>query len=121
MTTRTVAARTRDPRIVDTLLAVGLTALSFTTVLAGAPDVGSLEPLSVGLLLFQTLPLAFRRVVPLQVFVVTTVATVAHAFLAEGPLNSSLGSLIALFTVAERCDRRTSVVAWFLLSASLTA
>jgi len=117
--TTTAAAITRDPRIFDGLLALGLTALSLGPVLAGATDIGSLEPLSVGLLLFQTLPLIFRRVVPLQVFVVTTAATVAHAFLAGDELNSSLGSLIALYTVADLCDRRTSVVAWIILGLSL--
>ncbi|HEX6868229.1 MAG TPA: histidine kinase, partial [Candidatus Limnocylindrales bacterium] len=119
--TASATPQARDPRIVDGLLALGLTALSLGPVLAGASDIGSLHPASVALLLIQTLPLAVRRLVPVPVFVVTTVATVAHALLATDNLSSSLGSLIALYTVADRCDRRTSVAAWIALGIALAS
>jgi signal transduction histidine kinase len=100
-----------SPLIVDALIALGLTALSLVTLWGGARDLGQVDPLSLVLLLLQTLPLALRRVWPMSVFVVTTGATIAHASLATEGINSTLGFLIALFTVAERYEPRRSALA----------
>jgi len=105
----------------DVLLALGLSALSLVVVQAGAQDIGSLEPISVALLLVQTLPLAFRHVAPWPVFVVSAGATVAHAALATESLNTSLGSLFALYSVADQSDRRRSAVAAAVLGIGLGA
>ncbi len=105
-------ASLRDsPLWFDGLLALGLTALSVVTLLAGATDIGSYSPSSIALLFAQTLPIAFRRVAPFPVLAVTLGATVLHALQATDSLNSTLGALIALFTVAERYDRRVSGLA----------
>ena len=100
-----------NPLVVDGLIAVGLTALSLITVLGGARDIGQIEPLSITLLLLQTLPLVLRRRYPMPVLVVTAGATVAHAMFATEALNSSMGSLVALYTVADQYDRRRSGLA----------
>ena len=105
----------------DILVALGLSALSIIVVQAGARDIGSLEPVSVALLLLQTLPLAFRHVAPWPVFIVSAVATLAHATLATESLNTSLGSLFALYTVGDQTDRRQSSIAAIALGVGLGA
>jgi signal transduction histidine kinase len=110
-----------DPLAADGLLALGLTALSIATLLAGARDIGQLDPTSIALLLLQTLPLVARRRAPLAVLVVTATATVVQAFSAVGSFNATYGSLIALFTVAERIDRRTSAAAAIAVGVAFSA
>ena len=107
--------------LIDSLLAAGLTLLSLVPVLGGAADIGSLAPFSVALLLLQTIPLIFRHVAPLPVLIVTGAATTIHAFFATDSLNSSLGSLIALYTAADLLDRRTSAAGAIALGTALGA
>jgi signal transduction histidine kinase len=99
-----------NPMTVDVLIAVGLTVLSLVTIMGGARDLGSYDPLSLVLLVLQTLPLMFRRRFPFLVLLVTVGATLAHAALAREALNSTLGFLVAIYTVGERLDRRRSGV-----------
>jgi signal transduction histidine kinase len=101
----------RSPLLVDTLIALGLTVVSLATVAAGAGDFGRVDPVTLVLILLQSLPLAFRRLAPVPVFVVTMSALVAQGFFAGDTFNSSIGALVALFTVAEQCSRRTSIIA----------
>src|SRR6185436_921732 len=84
---------------------------SLISVFGGAADIGSRQPLSVALLLLESLPLLFRRRYPVQVLAITYAATVAHILLAPtgSTVNEGFGSLVALYSVAERRDRRTSV------------
>ena len=110
----TVDARRRprlSPLVVDSTLAFGLAALSLVAVFGGSADVGSRQPLSVALLLLESLPLLFRRRYPVQVLAVTYGATIAHILLAPtgSTVNEGFGSLVALYSVAERRDRRASV------------
>ncbi len=106
---RTLAA---NPTAVDAVIALALTLLSIIAVAGGAPDVGTTEPLSLAFLLLQTLPLVARRRWPLAVLIVTTSATIAHVWLSgPGGVSEGLGPLIALYTVAEQLDRRTSLIA----------
>jgi len=110
----TVDARPRprlSPLVVDATLAFGLAAISLISVFGGAADIGSRQPLSVALLLLESLPLLFRRRYPVQVLAITYAATVAHILLAPtgSTVNEGFGSLVALYSVAERRDRRTSV------------
>jgi signal transduction histidine kinase len=108
-----------NPLVVDTTIALGLTALSVLTVAGGAEDAGSRAPLSVALLLLETLPLIVRRRWPVAVLGVTLGATLCHAFLADTEnLNESLGVLVALFTVADLRERRVSIAALFVVVAS---
>ena len=108
-----------SPLLVDGLIAAGLTALSIITLAAGARDVGSYSQSSIALLLLQTVPLVVRRVVPLPVFIVTATATLLHAVQAEGSLNTTLGSLIALFTLGEHAERRVSMTAYAILAVGM--
>jgi signal transduction histidine kinase len=110
-----------DPATTDLAVALGLTALSFVPVAAGAQDIGSLAPASVALLFLQTLPLAVRRRAPLAVFLVTATATVAHAAMAGDSLSSSLGALFALYTLADLRERRVSAPAAVALGVSFVA
>jgi signal transduction histidine kinase len=112
-----------NPVAVDAVIAGGLTVLSLLAVVGGANDAGARHPLSVALLLLQTIPLVLRRVAPLPVFLVSFGATVAHVILAldQGSLNESLGSLVALYTVAEQSGRRTSVPAAVAMGGTFAA
>lgn len=102
-----------NPWLVDGALAFGLAGLSLLAVAGGAEDVGAREPLSVALLLMESLPLIWRRRFPVAVLVVTFGATMLHALSvpAGESVSEGFGSLVALYTVAERRDRRTSVAA----------
>jgi signal transduction histidine kinase len=110
----------RNPLVVDTLIAAALTALSLFTILGGALDFSQTDALGLTLALLQTVPLALRRVFPVAVFAVTISALGAHAMLATGSFNSSLGSLVALFTVAERCSRRVGIAAAAVAASVIT-
>jgi signal transduction histidine kinase len=118
----TVAARRSlrpNELIVDALIAGALTSLSLVAIVSGAPDAGRRDPWSFGLLLLQTVPLVARRIAPLPILVITFGATLLHVISAfgAGSLNESLGSLVALYTVAERCDRRVSIPAASVVGA----
>ncbi|HEX5148218.1 MAG TPA: histidine kinase [Candidatus Limnocylindrales bacterium] len=99
------------PVVIDATIAFGLAAASLVSLFGGADDVGDQRPLSVFLLLMESLPLLFRRRYPIAILAITFGATLAHAGLApEGAsVQEGFGSLVALYTVAERRDRRTSV------------
>jgi signal transduction histidine kinase len=98
--------------VIDGAIAVGLAVLSILTLLGGDAEAGQRDPLSITLLLLESLPLVVRRRWPLAVLLVTGTATVGHVLLADASgVNEGLGSLVALFTVAERLDRRTSLLA----------
>jgi signal transduction histidine kinase len=107
---------------IDSAIAFGLTALSLISVVGGATDVGQREPLSIALLVLESVPLLFRRRWPIPVLVVTGIATLLHVLLAgQNEVNEGLGSLVALYTVAERTDRRTSMALAIALAASFAA
>ncbi len=94
--------------LVDSLIALGLTALSLFAIVAGARDLGPSGPLNLTLLLLQTLPLALRRVAPIPVLLVVVGAIAAQiAIVPVGEdLRSSGGPLVALYTIGERVPRR---------------
>jgi signal transduction histidine kinase len=115
-----LTARLRaNPLLVDALIAFGLTALSLVTIAGGARDLGSYDPLSLVLLVLTTLPLIARRRWPIAVFAITFGATMAHAALAREALNTTLGFLIALYTVGEYEDRRRSGLAAIIAAVSV--
>jgi signal transduction histidine kinase len=115
-----LAARLRaNPQVVDAFIAFGLTGLALLTIAGGARDLGSYDPLSLVLLVTTTLPLIVRRRWPMAVFIVTFGATMAHAALAREALNSTLGFLIALYTVGEYESRRRSALAALVAAVSV--
>jgi signal transduction histidine kinase len=115
-----LGARLRaNPQVVDAFIAFGLTGLALLTIAGGARDLGSYDPLSLVLLVTTTLPLIVRRRWPMAVFIVTFGATMAHAALAREALNSTLGFLIALYTVGEYESRRRSALAALVAAVSV--
>jgi signal transduction histidine kinase len=122
VTTRARAPQNPVQWLVDATIALGLSALSLFAVASGAAAAGGSDSLSITLLLLETLPLIVRRRWPIPVFAVTLAATASHALLVEGLIvNESLGALVALFTVAERYDRRVSVAAALVAGATFAA
>ena len=115
-----LGARLRaNPLAVDAFIAIGLTAVSLITIVGGARDLGSYDPLSLVLLVLTTLPLIARRRWPLAVFAICFGATFAHAALAREALSTTLGFLIALYTVGEYRDRRVSGLAAIVTAVSV--
>lgn len=94
--------------------------MSLIAVYGGAENVGDRQPLSVALLLMESLPLLFRRRYPIAVLATTLGATIAHLLLvpAGASVQEGFGSLVALYTVAERRDRRTSVALALLVAVA---
>jgi signal transduction histidine kinase len=120
------AARPRfsaNPWLVDAAIAFGLAALSLIAVGGGAENVGAREPLSVALLLMESLPLIARRRFPVAVLALSFGATAFHVLLvpAGASVSESFGSFVALYTVAERCDRRTSLPALAIVASVFAA
>jgi signal transduction histidine kinase len=110
------------PWLIDATIALGLSALSLLPVASGVAAAGPSDPLSIALLLLETLPLLVRRRWPVAVLIVTLAATASHAWLVQGQVvNESFGSLVALFTVAERYDRRMAVIAAVGVGVTFTA
>ena len=73
-----------NPLLVDATIALGLSALSLLAVASGATDAGGRDPLSVALLLLETLPLVVPPPVADPGPRVTLGATVLHASLVQG-------------------------------------
>ena len=96
---------------IDVAVAVALAALSLVAYGSGASGVGPPGALNIGLLLLESLPLILRRRFPLEVMLVVVAATIVHiAIVPEGQdLQAGLGVLVAIYTVGERLDRRTSL------------
>jgi signal transduction histidine kinase len=91
---------------------VGDGVLALLLVLPAATTVGENEPYPVALfiafVLLQTLPLAVRRYWPRAVFAITLWAALGNALLTDSPALP-VGVVVALYTVAAHCDRRTSL------------
>jgi signal transduction histidine kinase len=109
------------PTAQDILIASGLTAMSLVGVMAhlhvelpeGGGDVTmrTLDGLGVGLVLLQTVPLAWRRKAPVLVLSVITTAMFLHSLLGYFHSFAAFGFLVALYAVAAYRDRRTSIPA----------
>lgn len=97
------------PFVTDALLAAAFTLLNVSTL--GQPDTvdyRSQTLFSVTLLALQTVPLAWRRIHPVPVFAISAVAIVLYESMGF-PSAQSIGVVLAVYTVAVRCDRRTSL------------
>src|SRR5262249_15013946 len=92
----------RHPRIVDCALVVVALA---TTV--GAASRHDQKALGVSLALLASLPLLVRRSRPLLVLAITTAATLAISV--GWGYESPFPAAVALFTVADECERRVSL------------
>ena len=105
----------------DTLIASLLTTASLVGLLVhlhvdlpeGGTDVSNaqLDTLGIVLALLQTVPLVWRRVAPVLVLAVCSVAMFLFFFLGYLPSFASFGFLLALYSVAAHRDRRISIPA----------
>jgi signal transduction histidine kinase len=109
------------PLAQDTLIASILTTASLIGLLVhlhvdlpeGGTDVvnPNLDTLGVTLALLQTVPLMWRRVAPVLVLAVCSIAMFLFFFLGYLPSFASFGFLLALYTVAAHHERRVSIPA----------
>lgn len=109
-----------DPRVIDTLVALALSAAAIAIVIArsgGSNDFRNDDALGMALALGQTLPLAVRRVAPLGVMVAISVALVSHSAIGYEVVQAgTVGSLVAVYGAASLTDNRRA-----LLAAAITA
>jgi signal transduction histidine kinase len=105
----------------DALLASVLTAISLVGVFVhlhvDLPEGGeeaavrTLDAMGIGLILLQTIPIAWRRQTPLLVLAITTFALFAYAVNGYFTSFAALGFLVALYTAAAYRERRVSIPA----------
>jgi signal transduction histidine kinase len=69
-----------------------------------------IRPLAVVLVLAQTLPLAFRRLAPVPVWLFVGVVTGVHGASTVNDPPLFFGALVTVYTVVSLSDRRTSIV-----------
>jgi len=99
----------RHPWWTDSLLALFLTFISVGSVIAAVKHEGAaVDVLDVALVPVTTLPIALRRYRPLAVLAVT-VAAETLLLLFSSRVQVPLGVLVALYTVASRCERPVSL------------
>ena len=101
--------RSVPPMVLDSGLAVALALLTWATM---AFEEGCRCPMPAWappVILGQTLPLAFRRRAPVAVWAVVGVVSAIHGASELSDPTLYFGALVALYTVASRCSRRTSV------------
>lgn len=118
---RARAALSASPLVIDTAIALFLAALSFATFAGGTARGGSPSAILVILLLLESLPLIVRRRYPLAVMAVVSGATILHLAIlpADQVATAGLGVLVATYTVGERLDRRTSLLATALMGLAI--
>jgi signal transduction histidine kinase len=107
----------RHPWWTDSLLAGFLAVASLGSVIVAQRRVGDPDlVLEVILIPLTTAPIALRRYRPLAVLAITTSAGVLILILTSRA-QFPVGVLVALYTVASRCERRVSIRAaeWVLL------
>jgi len=107
----------RHPWWTDSLLALALTVISVGSVVVSRTRYGYAFPVLAAITaVFTTAPIALRRYRPLAVLAVTVTAeTLLLIFASESQVP--LGVIVALYTVAARCERRVSIraAAWVAL------
>src|SRR4051812_2318018 len=122
---RTVDWVKANPFRADALLALLLAGLALpgpfldphTTIHFRDPDA-----LAVILVLLGSLPIAWRRLYPVTVLIVAGVPAVLYEALGYRPGNlGGIGALIACYTIAAHCKRRTVVVAAAFTSGCIIA
>jgi signal transduction histidine kinase len=105
------AAIAANPLVVDTAIALVLAAISVLAFVSGAGRIDAPAVVTIALLLLESLPLALRRRYPAAVLLVVVSAMAVHIALlpTDEELPGALGVLIALYTVGECLERRTSL------------
>ena len=101
-----------DPRVIDVLIALVLTAAALGILIGRADDGNrgdfrSDDAIGIALVLLQTLPLAVRRMAPVGVFLVINAALLAHSAIGYELVEAgTFGSLIAVYGAASLTDNR---------------
>jgi signal transduction histidine kinase len=114
---RTLAEPIRQDALIASLLTtaslIGLLVHLHVDLPEGGTDVvkAPLDTLGIVLALLQTVPLVWRRVAPVLVLAVCSVAMFLFFFLGYLPSFASFGFLLALYSVAAHRDRRISIPA----------
>jgi len=99
----------RHPWWTDSLLALVLTFFSEASAILSRTHYGhSVEVLEVVLVPFTTAPVAFRRYRPLAVLAITVTAG-AVILIFTSQAQFPVGVLVALYTVASRCERPVAI------------
>jgi signal transduction histidine kinase len=115
--------RSVNPHAVDFLLALAFTAAALLTVAqrVGEADVFRDDDfLGVGLLLFQTLPIAARRVAPIRALIVSVGAISLHIALGyEGVPPGTFAALVILYSAASMSDMRSAIFAAVITAAGI--
>jgi signal transduction histidine kinase len=115
-----IACRVRQapPWVGDGVLALVLLLPAATTV----GDNAQPEPIGlfIAFVLLQTLPLTVRRYWPRSVLAVTIGSSLGNTLLTDSPALP-VGVVVALYTVAAHCDRKTAVRGAVAASAVLPA
>jgi signal transduction histidine kinase len=104
----------RNPALLDALIALGLTLLSLASFFTGnrtPQQPREADILGVVLVVIAAGSLAFRRRWPVAVLAVSTSATLAVYLLDYPDSGLPFVVIIALYTLAARCDRKVTVVA----------
>jgi signal transduction histidine kinase len=112
-----------DPRALDVLVALLLSAAALAIVLGRSGDEAGFrgdDLVGTALVLAQTLPLAVRRAAPLGVLAAISAAVVAHSALGYQIVQAgTYGSLVALYGAASLTDNRRGVLAAAVSAAAL--
>ena len=106
--------RIRNPYVLDGLIAAGIgiaAFIGFLTVERTPHSDHDADVLGAVLVLAAAASLVFRRRWPVAVFGITLAATVAFYVLDYPDSGLPFTVLIALYTLASRCERRTTVAA----------
>ncbi|MBV9604413.1 MAG: two-component sensor histidine kinase [Solirubrobacterales bacterium] len=99
----------RHPWWTDSVLALALTVIGVGSVLVATKRAGmSLAPLDAVLVPVTTVPVALRRYRPVAVLTVT-IAAETVLLLFSHQVQVPLGVIVALYTVASRCERPVSI------------
>ena len=107
----------RHPWWTDSLLALLLTMISVGSTVVARTRYGFAVPvLAAVTALFTTVPIALRRYRPVAVLAITVTAETLLLIFRPGS-GAPLGVIVALYTVAARCERRVSIraAAWVAL------
>ena len=111
-----------EPIAFDTVIALALTVLALVSLLGSSkvPSGRAIE--TIALTLLQTLPLILRRRYPIAVLIVTVAASIGAGLLAGGEsYTSTLGPLVALFTVAELTRTQVAVPVGIAMALAIGA
>ena len=105
----------------DTVLALALAGLTWGTMELDRDCACPIRPLAVVLVLAQTLPLAFRRLAPVPVWLFVGVVTGVHGASTVNDPPLFFGALVTVYTVVSLSDRRTSIVVGVVTALAIGA